>query len=84
MTAEVNLHLGAVFYRDMSRRYDGSLALVLSAYNAGPTRATRWRVFPEATDHARFAERVPIEETRGYLKNVRRNLGIYRALYPAQ
>lgn len=82
-SAEVNLHLGAAFLRDMSRRYD-DLTLVLSAYNAGPTRATRWRGFPEAADPLRFTERIPFEETRGYVKNVRRNLGLYRALYAAQ
>lgn len=78
---EVNLHLGAAFFRDMSRRYDHDLPLVLSAYNAGPTRATRWRSYPEASDPLRFTERIPFEETRGYVKNVRRNLGLYRALY---
>jgi soluble lytic murein transglycosylase len=78
---EVNLHLGAVFFRDMSRRYDNDLPLVLSAYNAGPTRATAWRQFPEAVDPLRFTERIPFEETRGYVKNVRRNVALYRALY---
>jgi len=78
---EVNLHLGAAFFVDMRRRYDDDLGLVLSAYNAGPTRATRWRAYPEASDPHRFTERIPIEETRGYVKSVRRNLGLYRALY---
>jgi soluble lytic murein transglycosylase len=81
---EVNLHLGAAFFRDMSRRYNGDFGLVLSAYNAGPTRATRWREYPEASDPHRFTERIPIEETRGYVKSVRRNLGLYRALYAAE
>lgn len=80
-TAEVNLHLGAAFFREMSGRYDGELPLVLSAYNAGPTRATRWRRYPESSDWLRFTERIPFEETRGYVKNVRRNLGVYRILY---
>jgi soluble lytic murein transglycosylase len=78
---EVNLHLGAAFFVDMRRRYDGDLGLVLSAYNAGPTRATRWSAYPEASDPHRFTERIPIEETRGYVKSVRRNLGLYRVLY---
>ena len=78
---EVNLHLGAAFFADMRRRYDDDLGLVLSAYNAGPTRATRWREYPEASDPHRFTERIPIEETRGYVKSVKRNLGLYRALY---
>lgn len=78
---EVNLHLGAAFFVDMSRRYDNDLPLVLSAYNAGPTRATRWRRYPEANDPLRFTERIPFTETRGYVKSVRRNLGLYRLLY---
>jgi soluble lytic murein transglycosylase len=81
---EVNLHLGAAFFVDMSRRYDHQLPLVLSAYNAGPTRATRWRRYPEAVDPLRFTERIPFTETRGYVKSVRRNLGLYRALYDQQ
>lgn len=78
---EVSLHLGAAFFVEMSARYDGDLPLVLSAYNAGPTRANRWRRYPEASDPLRFTERIPIVETRGYVKNVRRNLGLYRVLY---
>jgi soluble lytic murein transglycosylase len=80
-TPEVNLHLGAAFFVEMNRRYEGDLPLVLSAYNAGPTRATRWRRYPEVADAERFTERIPFEETRGYVKNVRRNLGVYQALY---
>jgi len=83
-TPEVNLHLGAAFFVDMNRRYAGDLPLVLSAYNAGPTRATRWRRYPEASDPARFVERIPFAETRGYVKNVRRNVGVYQALYGPQ
>jgi len=81
--AEVNVHLGVAFLRDMMRRYRGDLPLVLSAYNAGPARANRWRRWPEASDPERFAERIPFEETRGYVKNVRRNLEVYRLLYGA-
>lgn len=78
---EVNVHLGAAFLRDMLRRYAGDLPLVLSAYNAGPARANRWRRFPEVSDPPRFTERIPFAETRGYVKNVRRNLGVYSVLY---
>ncbi|UCC26590.1 MAG: transglycosylase SLT domain-containing protein [Gemmatimonadales bacterium] len=79
--AEVNLHLGGRFLRDMLDRYGPELPLVLSAYNAGPSRARRWSGFPEADDRLRFTERIPFTETRGYVKNVTRNVAIYRALY---
>lgn len=82
-SAEVNLHLGGRFLRDMLDRFGPDLPLVLSAYNAGPTRAARWRNLPEASDRHRLTERIPIEETRGYVRNVTRNLAIYRALYGA-
>jgi len=81
---EVNLHLGSAFLVDMTRRFGGRLPFVLSAYNAGPSRAVRWRDFPEAVDDLRFTERIPFVETRGYVKNVSRNLGIYRVLYGEQ
>ena len=81
-TAEINLHLGTTFWVDMERRYgDGNLPLALSAYNAGPTRARRWRQLPEAEDPLRFTERIPFDETRGYVKNITRNIQLYRFLY---
>lgn len=78
---DVNVHLGTAYLRDMLARYDQDLPLVLSAYNAGPHRATRWRKFPEAGDPVRFTERIPFRETRGYVKNVTRNMEVYRFLY---
>jgi soluble lytic murein transglycosylase len=78
---EVNLHLGSRFLRDMWDRYDGDLSLILSAYNAGPSRASEWRRFPEAVDPLLFIERIPFRETRDYVKLVTRNVSIYSALY---
>lgn len=82
-SAEVNLHLGARFLRDMLGRFGPDLPLVLSAYNAGPTRANRWKNFAQARDPVRFTERIPFTETRGYVKNVTRNVALYRSLYGA-
>jgi soluble lytic murein transglycosylase len=78
---EINLHLGARFLVDQLERYGPELPLVLSAYNAGPARANRWRTFPEASDLLRLTERIPFSETRGYVKNVTRNRRLYEALY---
>ena len=84
-TVEINLHLGTNFWVDMESRYgDGSLPLVLSAYNAGPTRARRWRRLPEAEDPLRFTERIPFNETRGYVKNITRNIRLYQLLYDSR
>lgn len=81
VVADVNLHLGSRYLAQMLARYDGQLPLVLSAYNAGPSRANRWRRLPEASDLQRFTERIPFFETRNYVKSVERNLRVYRWLY---
>jgi soluble lytic murein transglycosylase len=78
---EINLHLGARFLVDQLDRYGPQLPLVLSAYNAGPARANRWKGFPQASDVLRLTERIPFTETRGYVKNVTRNRRLYEALY---
>lgn len=79
---EVNLHLGAAFLSRLHERFGERTALVLAAYNAGPSRARRWQsVFPEAEDPLRFTERIPFRETRGYVKRVTRNVELYRWLY---
>ena len=65
----------------MWKRYDGNVPLILSAYNAGPGRADRWKRFPEAEDPYRFTERIPFGETRNYVKIVTRNRALYEWLY---
>ncbi len=78
---EINVHLGAAYFADLQRRYS-ELQLSLIAYNAGPTRARRWRQRPEyRIDSELFAERIPFSETRGYVRNVQAHFRIYRELY---
>jgi soluble lytic murein transglycosylase len=78
---EINVHLGTAFFADLRRRFGDQIPILLSAYNAGPTRALRWREFPEVGDWVRFVERVPFSETRGYIRNVTLNREIYAWLY---
>jgi soluble lytic murein transglycosylase len=78
---EINIHLGMAFFQDMRRRFGPDLPIILSSYNAGPSRAQRWRQYPEARDMALFVERIPFTETRGYVKNVLANRAIYAWLY---
>jgi soluble lytic murein transglycosylase len=78
---ETNVHLGTAYYADLERRY-GELQLSLVAYNAGPTRARRWRERPEyRIDAELFAERIPFSETRNYVRSVQAHYRIYSHLY---
>ncbi len=79
---EVNLRMGAGFLGDLVDRYDGARDLALAGYNAGPGRADRWRrELGHARDPEAFRERIPFDETRGYVKLVLRNAAVYEALY---
>jgi soluble lytic murein transglycosylase len=79
----INIKLGTMFLADQIRAYGNRLDVVLAAYNAGPTRAQRWRNFPEFGTRDLFVERIPFDETRHYVKVVTLNAAIYRFLYEA-
>lgn len=80
---EVNVHLGVRYLEELQRRFgEHDLPLVLSAYNAGPNRAVRWREMPEIRDPLLFTERIPYNETRDYVRNVVLHRALYRELYP--
>jgi soluble lytic murein transglycosylase len=78
---ELNISLGVTYMQEMLGRYGNRLTSVLAAYNAGPHRVTRWSQFPEYRDEELFAERIPFEETRNYVKVVQQNARIYALLY---
>jgi soluble lytic murein transglycosylase len=79
---EINLRMGARYLRDQLRRYGGKRDLALAAYNAGPSRADRWRSeLGYGGDPDAFRERIPFDETREYVKLVLRNSVVYRRLY---
>lgn len=81
MDPEVNIRLGTKFLADLMAMYDAREDAVLVAYNAGPSRMNRWQAFPEFRSPDLFVERIPFNETRDYVKVVRVNTTIYRALY---
>ena len=81
MDPEINIKLGTKFLADLMNTYDKRVDAVLAAYNAGPSRMSRWRSFPEFASPDLFVERIPFDETRDYVKVVRVNTSIYRALY---
>jgi soluble lytic murein transglycosylase len=78
---EPNIHFGMAYLADQLNSYGDRLDVVLAAYNAGPTRVTRWRQFPEWSDRLLFAERIPFDETRDYVRIVQNNRRIYSVLY---
>jgi soluble lytic murein transglycosylase len=78
---ELNVAFGVTYLADQLKAYGDRLDAVLAAYNAGPGRVARWQRFPEWRDGLLFAERIPFDETRDYVRIVQNNRRIYAAIY---
>jgi soluble lytic murein transglycosylase len=79
---DTNLKLGTQYLRLVLDDFEGSELLAAAAYNAGPSRPRRWRDGP-VLEAAIWAENVPFNETRDYVKKVLSNAIFYSALLNA-
>ncbi len=77
--SSVNLRLGTAYLKLVLDDFGGSLAMATAAYNAGPNRPRRWRE-GAVMEPAAWAESIPINETRDYVKKVLSNSVYYAAL----
>ncbi len=71
----VNLALGSFYLKHVLDDL-GHPILATAAYNAGPGRARRWRA-DQALEGAIYAESIPFNETRDYVKKVMANAWFY-------
>ena len=76
---EVNVRLGTAYLRHVLDDQGGSPVLAAAAYNAGPGRARRWRD-ARPLEGAIYAESIPFDETRDYVKKVMINTVYYAAV----
>ena len=80
---DTNIQFGTYYLRHVQDFLDGNAVLATAAYNAGPGRARQWR--PERTmDAAIWAENIPFNETRHYVKLVMANASYYAHLLTQQ
>jgi soluble lytic murein transglycosylase len=78
---EVNLTLGHNYLAMVLADLDNSPILATAAYNAGPGRPRTWRATLNQTiEGAIFAETIPFNETRAYVKQVFANAVLYGAV----
>ncbi|KPU91603.1 lytic transglycosylase [Variovorax paradoxus] len=76
---ETNITIGTNYLKLALDDFDESMALAAAAYNAGPGRPRSWRNGP-VLDAAIWAENVPFNETRDYVKKVLANTTNYAAI----
>ena len=76
---DANLRIGTAYLKIVLDDFGGSQAMAAAAYNAGPSRPRRWREGP-VVEAAAWAESIPFNETRDYVKKVLSNATLYAAL----
>ncbi len=76
---DANIQLGTAYLKLVLDDFAGSQPLAAAAYNAGPGRSRRWRDGP-TLEPAIWAENIPFNETRDYVKKVLANAAFYEAL----
>ena len=80
---EINVAIGTGYLKLVLDDFDGSLPLAAAAYNAGPSRSRNWRKGP-ILEAAIWAENIPFNETRDYVKKVLSNTTNYAAIITGQ
>ena len=80
LSPDSNVRYGAHYLGQLSGYFDGNLALVAAAYNAGPEAVFRWLSAPEKIGIDAFVARIPFDETRTYVERVLGNLARYQYL----
>ncbi|WP_116139716.1 lytic transglycosylase domain-containing protein [Trinickia diaoshuihuensis] len=79
---DTNILLGTTYLSMIYNQFDGSAVLATAGYNAGPGRPRQWQAaLQRPVEGAIFAETIPFNETRDYVKNVLSNTVYYAALF---
>ena len=76
---DFNLRIGTGYLKLVLDDFGGAMPLAAAAYNAGPGRPRRWRE-GQVLDASLWAESVPFNETRDYVKKVLANATVYARL----
>ncbi|MBE0473872.1 lytic transglycosylase domain-containing protein [Rhodoferax sp.] len=79
---DTNIAIGTGYLKLVLDDFAGSMPMAAAAYNAGPGRPRAWRGQTGAPvlEAAIWAENVPFNETRDYVKKVLANTTIYAAM----
>lgn len=79
---DTNLRLGTYYLKTILTQLEGNPVLATAAYNAGPQRADEWRG-DRPLEGTIYAETIPFEETRDYVKKVMSNTVYYAQQFKA-
>ena len=79
---EVNIRYGTYYLSYLAKKFDYDWTIVSAAYNAGESRVLDWLESDEYTDDSGNLIKIPIKETRAYVKKINDAIDTYTKLYP--
>lgn len=79
-TMNGNIRMGTWYMADTKRRLQNNEVMATAGYNAGPGRARNWQA-SSPLEGAVYAETIPFNETRDYVKKVMTNATYYASLF---
>jgi soluble lytic murein transglycosylase len=81
-----NVMLGSAYFQRLVNRWDGNYPLAVASYNAGAGNVRKWvNSYGDPrgnVDIVSWIEKIPFEETRGYVQRVLENSVVYDRLNP--
>jgi soluble lytic murein transglycosylase len=79
--------LGSAYFRRLVNTWDGNYPLAVASYNAGAGNVRKWiNAYGDPrgnVDIVSWIEKIPFEETRGYVQRVLENSVVYDRLNPS-
>jgi soluble lytic murein transglycosylase len=82
-----NVMLGSAYFRRLVNTWDGNYPLAVASYNAGAGNVRKWiNSYGDPrgnVDIVSWIEKIPFEETRGYVQRVLENSVVYDRLNPS-
>ena len=79
-TIDGNIRMGTWYMANARRNLQNNEVMATAGYNAGPGRARNWQA-STPLEGAIYAETIPFNETRDYVKKVMTNATYYASLF---
>ena len=78
---EKNIMMGVWYFKYLLDRFDGDVKVAITAYNAGPTNASKWLQRDDLSLDGKTLSEIPFEETRKYEQKIMNAYEMYRKIY---
>ena len=78
---EINIRIGSWYLDNLRTEFDGSMELVLAAYNGGSGNVTEWLKDERYSDDGKTLNKIPFTETENYVKRVLDTYEKYKEIY---